>query len=54
MASGMGSTHAAKESVALIAQLSGGAFFVSGVAVFVLVFLKLFVLGKTTSSPSSS
>jgi hypothetical protein len=54
LAPGMGSTHASKESVALIAQLSGGAFFVSGVAVFVLVFLKLFVLGKTTSSPSGS
>jgi hypothetical protein len=54
LAPGMGSTHAAKESVGLIAQLSGGAFFVSGVALFVLAFLKLFVLGKTTSSPSSS
>jgi hypothetical protein len=54
LAPGMGSTHVAKESVALIAQLSGGAFFISGVAVFVLVILKLFVLGKTASSPSSS
>jgi hypothetical protein len=54
LAPGMGSTHASKEAVSLIAQLSGGAFFVSGVAIFVLVFLKLFVLGKTTSSSSGS
>ena len=46
LAPGMGSTHAAKESVSLIAQLSGGAFFVSGVALFVLAFLKLFVSCK--------
>jgi hypothetical protein len=55
LAPGMGSTHAAKESVGLIAQLSGGAFFISGVGLFVLVFLKLFVLGATTSkNPGSS
>ncbi len=54
LAPGMGSTHAAKEAVGLIAQLSGGAFFVSGVTLFGLVFLKLFVLGrKTSSSPGS-
>jgi len=37
LAPGMGSTHAAKESVALIAQGSGGAFFISGVGMFVLI-----------------
>jgi len=48
LAPGMGSTHAAKESVALIAQLSGGAFFVSGVTVFCLVLFNLFVQGRKT------
>ncbi|MEE8207256.1 MAG: hypothetical protein V3T82_09920 [Nitrospinaceae bacterium] len=52
LAPGMGSTRAAKESVELIAQLSGGAFFISGVAMFVLIFLKLFLKdGKTSSLP---
>jgi len=55
LAPGMGSTHAAKESVGWIAQLSGGAFFISGVAIFVLILLKLFVQGRSTSSlPGSS
>ena len=55
LAPGMGSTHAAKESVALIAQLSGGAFFVSGVTVFGLILWKLFMQGRKTSSlPGSS
>ena len=48
LAPGMGSTSAAKESVALIAQFSGGAFFVAGVTVFVVIILKLFVQGKKT------
>lgn len=53
LAPGMGSTHAAKESVSLIAQLSGGAFFVSGVAVFCLVLLKLFAqAGKLSVLPA--
>ncbi len=50
LAPGMGSTHASKEAVSLIAQLSGGAFFVSGVALFVLAILKMFVLGNKTSN----
>jgi hypothetical protein len=39
----MGSTGAAKESVALIAQASGGAFFVAGVTLFGLIAYKMFV-----------
>ena len=54
LAPGMGSTHAAKESVGLIAQLSGGAFFVSGVTVFGLILLKLFLQDRKTSSPPGS
>jgi hypothetical protein len=55
LAPGMGSTHAAKESVGLIAQLSGGAFFISGVTVFCLALFKLFIQGRKTSDlPGSS
>jgi hypothetical protein len=54
LAPGMGSTHASKESVVLIAQLSGGAFFVSGVTVFGLILWKLFIQGRKTSSLSGS
>ena len=43
LAPGMGSTGAAKESVALIAQASGGAFFVAGVILFGLIAYKMFV-----------
>ena len=43
LAPGMGSTGAAKESVALIAQASGGAFFVAGVILFGLITYKMFV-----------
>jgi hypothetical protein len=39
----MGSTGAAKESVGLIAQASGGAFFVAGVTLFGLVVYKMFI-----------
>lgn len=42
LAPGMGSTHAAKEAVGLIAQFSGGAFFVMGLVTFGLVVLKMF------------
>lgn len=42
LAPGMGSTGAAKESVALIAQASGGAFFVAGVTLFGLIAYKMF------------
>ena len=54
LAPGMGSTHAAKESVGWIAQLSGGAFFISGVAMFSLILWKLFGQGGETSSISGS
>ena len=43
LAPGMGSTGAAKESVALIAQASGGAFFFAGVTLFGLIAYKIFV-----------
>ena len=43
LAPGMGSTGAAKESIALIAQASGGAFFVAGVILFGLIAYKMFV-----------
>mgnify|MGYP005637142167 FL=1 len=43
LAPGMGSTGAAKESVALIAQASGGAFFVAGVILFGLIAYKMFL-----------
>ena len=43
LAPGMGSTGAAKESVALIAQASGGAFFVAGVILFGLIAYKVFL-----------
>lgn len=43
LAPGMGSTGAAKESIALIAQASGGAFFVAGVMLFGLLAYKMFV-----------
>jgi hypothetical protein len=36
LAPGMGSTGAAKESVALIAQISGASFFIAGVGLFIL------------------
>jgi hypothetical protein len=42
LAPGMGSTGAAKESVALIAQASGGAFFVAGLTLFGLIIYKMF------------
>ncbi len=43
LAPAMGGTHSAKEAVGLIAQMSGGAFFVSGVTVFVLLAYKMFL-----------
>ncbi|MBT3184170.1 MAG: hypothetical protein HOI59_13495 [Nitrospina sp.] len=42
LAPGMGSTGAAKESIALIAQASGGAFFVAGVSLFGLIAYRMF------------
>ncbi len=41
-APGMGSTGAAKEAVSLIAQASGGAFFVAGVTLFFLLAYRMF------------
>lgn len=49
LAPGMGSTDAAKESVALVAQASGGAFFITGASVFTLLIYKLFIQKKTPS-----
>ena len=43
MAPGMGSTAAAKESVGLIAQASGGAFFVSGLLLFSILIYRIFI-----------
>jgi len=43
MAPGMGSTVAAKESVGLIAQASGGAFFVSGLLLFSILIYRIFI-----------
>ena len=43
LAPGMGSTGAAKESVGLIAQASGGSFFVAGVTLFGLFVYKMFI-----------
>ena len=47
LAPGMGSTGAAKESVGLIAQASGGAFFVAGVSLFALLVYRMF--GKSAT-----
>jgi hypothetical protein len=47
LAPGMGSTGAAKDSVALIAQASGGAFFVAGITLFSLIVYKMFVKPET-------
>jgi len=43
LAPGMGSTGAAKEAVGLLAQASGGAFFVSGVFLFGILIYRMFV-----------
>lgn len=46
LAPAMGSTGAAKETVALIAQASGGAFFVAGAGVFTLLVYTMFLQKK--------
>jgi hypothetical protein len=51
LAPGMGSTHASKEAVGLIAQASGGSFFVAGVTLFVVLVCTMFV-GKRTETHS--
>lgn len=48
LAPGMGSTGAAKESVGLIAQASGGAFFVSGLLLFSILVYRMFVVKNLT------
>ncbi len=47
LAPGMGSTGAAQESVALIAQVSGAAFFAAGVTLFGLIVYKMFIKSAT-------
>lgn len=46
LAPGMGGTHAAKEAVEIIAQLSGGAFFASTVALFAVILMRMFKHGS--------
>ncbi len=47
LAPGLGSTGAAKESIALIAQASGGAFFVAGISLFGFLAYRMFVKPET-------
>ena len=47
LAPGMGSTGAAKESIALIAQVSGTAFFIAGVSLFGFLTYRMFVKLET-------
>lgn len=53
LAPAMGGTHAAKEAVGLIAQVSGASFFVSGVTVFAILAYKMFI-SKKIDSPENS
>lgn len=46
LAPGMGGTHAAKEAVGIIAQLSGAAFFASAVTLFVVILMRMFKHGS--------
>jgi len=50
LAPGMGSTGAAKESVGLIAQASGGAFFVAGLLLFSILVYRMFVAKNLTEN----
>ena len=50
LAPGMGSTGAAKESVGLIAQTSGGAFFVAGLMLFSILVYRMFVAKNLTEN----
>lgn len=52
LAPGMGSTGAAKEAVGIIAQLSGGSFFVSGVGLATLLTYRFFILKPTKAETS--
>ncbi len=49
-APGLGSTSAAKESVGLIAQISGGSFFIAGAGLFALLFYKVVLQKSPTAS----
>ena len=46
LAPGMGGTGVAKETVGLLAQLSGGAFFASAVALFAVILIRMFKSGS--------
>ena len=50
LAPGMGSTGAAKESVGLIAQASGSAFFVAGLLLFTILVYRMFVAKNLTEN----
>ena len=50
LAPGMGSTGAAKESVGLIAQVSGGAFFVAGLMLFSILVYRMFMTKNLTEN----
>lgn len=47
LAPGMGSTGAAKESIAIIAQFSGGSFFIAGTGLFALTIHKMYLKKST-------
>ncbi len=49
LAPAMGGTHAAKEAVCLVAQVSGVSFFVAAVTVFAVFTFKMFVKRQTES-----
>jgi hypothetical protein len=52
LAPGMGSTGSAKEAVGLVAQASGGSFFVAGVVLFSVLIYKMFIEpGKNEKTP---
>ena len=50
LAPGMGSTGSAKESVGLIAQASGGAFFVAGLLLFGILVYRMFMTKNLTKN----
>ena len=53
LAPAMGGTHAAKEAVGLVAQVSGGSFFVAAVTVFAVLVYKMFIK-RQIESPENS
>ncbi len=52
LAPGMGSTGSAKEAVGLIAQASGGSFFIAGVTLFAVLIYKMFSQPKRDGQTS--